>query len=82
VAYHGAVKKEGTCPSSCFWGGCTVAAPASLSPVFPINTRESTRKKEHKKKGGETERKEGKKNIAEKREKERKRKRKRKRKTK
>ena len=48
----------------------------------PKNGLQHTRKKEHEKKGGETERKKGKKNIAEKREKERKRKRKRKRKTK
>jgi len=69
-------EKEGTCPSGYFWCGCTVANPASLSPVFPIDIGESTRKKEHKKKGGKTERKEEKKNRAEKREKERKRRRK------
>ena len=40
VADHDVEKTEGTCPSDSFWGGCTVAAPTSLSPVFPINTEE------------------------------------------
>jgi hypothetical protein len=29
---------EETCLLWQSWGNCTVAAPASLSPVFPINT--------------------------------------------
>jgi len=48
-----------------------VADPTSLSPIFPINTGESTRKK-----GGRLKEKKEKKNRAEKREKERKRRRK------
>jgi len=49
-------KKEGTCPSGCFWGGCIVAAPTSLSLVFPMNTGEE-RAKKGPKKGKEREKK-------------------------
>jgi hypothetical protein len=58
VAYHGVEKTEGTCPSGGFWGGCTGAAPASLSPIFPINTGEESRRGEaEKERGLKTERK-------------------------
>jgi len=33
------------CPSDRFWGDCTVAAPTSLSTVFPIKTGEKRAKK-------------------------------------
>jgi len=35
-ATTGRWKTEGMCPSSGFWGGCTVATPASLPPVFRL----------------------------------------------
>jgi hypothetical protein len=45
VAYHDVEKTEGTCPFGGFWGGCTVAALASLSPIFPINIGKIVEKK-------------------------------------
>jgi len=33
-------KTEGLCPSGGLWGGCMVAAPATLPLFLPINTRE------------------------------------------
>jgi hypothetical protein len=55
-------KREEMCSSGSFWGDNTVAAPASLSPILPINTEgESiTRRDEGSKegKGESTERKE------------------------
>jgi hypothetical protein len=64
-AFHVLEKREEMCSSGSFCGDNTVAAPASLSPILPINTEgESiTRRDEGSKegKGESTERKEKKK---------------------
>jgi hypothetical protein len=53
VAYHGAVKKHRGCaPLAVLWGDCTVATPASLPFVLPINTEGESTKRKHGKKGG------------------------------
>jgi len=49
VTYHDVEKTEGTCPFGGFWGGCTVAALASLSPIFPINIGKIVEKKRERK---------------------------------
>jgi hypothetical protein len=58
-------KREEMCSSGSFWGNNTVAAPASLSPILPINIEgeSTTRRDEGSREGrGErTERKEKKK---------------------
>jgi len=51
LAFHVVEEWRGRTP----WavrGGCIVAAHASLSPVFPINTREESKKKKNKEEGG------------------------------
>ena len=50
VTYHDVEKTEGTCPFGGFWGGCTVAALASLSPIFPINIGKIVEKKKRERK--------------------------------
>jgi hypothetical protein len=44
-AFHVLEKRKEMCSSGSSWRGCTVAAPVSLSPIFLINTGESTRNK-------------------------------------
>jgi len=43
--FHVLEKREEMCSSGSFLGGYTVAFPASLFLVFPINTKESTKEK-------------------------------------
>jgi hypothetical protein len=57
VAYHGVEKPEGTCPSGGFWGGCTVAAPTSLSPVFSYKCKGREQKRGGRKGEGSEDRK-------------------------
>jgi len=54
--FHVLEKREEMCSSGSFLGGCTVASPASLSPVFPINTEESTKEKGESREEGDNER--------------------------
>jgi len=64
-AFHVLEKREKMCSSGSFWGDNTVAAPAFLSPILPINTKgESTTRRDEgsrEGRGKRTERKEKKK---------------------
>jgi len=64
-AFHVLEKREKMCSSGSFWGDNTVAAPAFLSPILPINTEgESTTRRDEgsrEGRGKRTERKEKKK---------------------